>query len=308
MTNLTNLLDNEAGIQYQGVTDASSSTGTFPIIGLIVGEFKCGRTDIPMTINSGNIKTLLGDDPENPHYAIVQDALDNGVPSVQVLRVISGGEAGGGGGGGGGQPEVIKPMIISGLLFSSAQIYCKTQLVFEWLEGTGTVTEQWVETEGDSFYRYLPQANEGGYGGVENGGDSSRISIMPADGVSKLQEFGMQYVYRIEQWWSGGYDKFKEMGMYLSKAPLIEPKNTTNFDILFSGSTYFNSDLTGWDMRKATTASRMLAGIAGTVGDLSKWCVPLLNTEASHAQFGFGSTSFYSYPEYLPVWGTCPLG
>lgn len=97
MTNVTTILGNESGIQYQGVHDASSSTGTYPVIGLIVGEFKGGRTDKPMTITNANIKAILGFDPNNPHYTAVQDVLSSGVPSVQVLRVL-GADAGGGGG------------------------------------------------------------------------------------------------------------------------------------------------------------------------------------------------------------------
>lgn len=91
MTNVTTILSNESGIQYQGVHDASSSTGTYPVIGLIVGTFLGGRTDKPMTITNANIKAILGFDPSNPHYTAVQDVLNSGVPSVQVLRVADGG-------------------------------------------------------------------------------------------------------------------------------------------------------------------------------------------------------------------------
>ena len=89
MTNITTILANEAGIQYQGVEDKSSKTGTYPIIGMITGTFKRGRFDKPMTITPANIKAQLGYEPDNPHYMAVMDVLASGVPSVQVLRVKS---------------------------------------------------------------------------------------------------------------------------------------------------------------------------------------------------------------------------
>ncbi|ENV14775.1 hypothetical protein F965_00121 [Acinetobacter schindleri NIPH 900] len=116
MTNITPILAQEAGIQYQGVEDRSSKTGAYPIIGMITGAFKRGRYDKPMTITLENIKAQLGHEPDNPHYIAVLDTLLSGVPSVQVVRVKDGdgGDDGGGGGGdgdgggdgGGGGPEI----------------------------------------------------------------------------------------------------------------------------------------------------------------------------------------------------------
>ena len=87
MTNITTIIDQESGIQYQGVEDRSSRTGTYPVIGMIAGQFRRGRFDKPMTITNENIKAQLGYDPTNPHYMAVQDVLSSGVPSVQVLRL-----------------------------------------------------------------------------------------------------------------------------------------------------------------------------------------------------------------------------
>lgn len=84
----TSVLGEAVGVQWSGLTDKSetnSQTGLgYP---LIVGQFKRGRTDQPMTITPGNIKALLGYDPENKDYIAVQDYLDAKVPSVQVLRI-----------------------------------------------------------------------------------------------------------------------------------------------------------------------------------------------------------------------------
>lgn len=54
---------------------------------IIIGRFKRGRFDMPMTIHNGNIRGQLGYDPKNPDYICVQECLDRNVPSVQVLRV-----------------------------------------------------------------------------------------------------------------------------------------------------------------------------------------------------------------------------
>jgi len=85
---------NESGVQYQGVNDSSGQTGSFPVVGLMIGKFKRGCLDKPMTITKGNIKGMLGYDPKNPDYTAVQDVLDTNVPSVQVIR-IKGSDSGG---------------------------------------------------------------------------------------------------------------------------------------------------------------------------------------------------------------------
>jgi len=90
MPHETEILANESGIQYQGVNDSSSVTGDYPIQGVMTGIFKRGRFDRPMTIHKGNIKAMLGHEPKNPYYLAVQDALETGVPSVQVLRIGGG--------------------------------------------------------------------------------------------------------------------------------------------------------------------------------------------------------------------------
>ena len=90
MPNVTEILGDESGIQYQGVEDRSSTTGSYPVVGLMVGKFKRGRFDKPMTITKSNIRAMLGYDPENPAYSAVFDTLEAGVPSVQVLRLQGG--------------------------------------------------------------------------------------------------------------------------------------------------------------------------------------------------------------------------
>ena len=93
MTNVTEVLGDESGIQYQGVIDASGGNGSYPTIGLMVGYFRRGRIDKPMTITNENIRALLGYQPMNWDYVAVQDVLNTGVPSVQVLRITDLAEA-----------------------------------------------------------------------------------------------------------------------------------------------------------------------------------------------------------------------
>lgn len=87
MTHLTENLANESGVQYNGIKESDSETETYPIQGLMVGKFRRGRFDKPMTITKQNIRGLLGHDFQNPYYRMVQDVLDQGITSVQVLRI-----------------------------------------------------------------------------------------------------------------------------------------------------------------------------------------------------------------------------
>jgi len=38
MPNDTTILNNESGVQYQGVNDSSGQTGSFPVVGLMIGR------------------------------------------------------------------------------------------------------------------------------------------------------------------------------------------------------------------------------------------------------------------------------
>jgi hypothetical protein len=86
--NTTKILGEAVGIQSQGTVDKTETqTKEGLTSALIVGRFKRGRVDKPMTIHQGNIRGQLGHEPSNIDYQAVQDCLDTGVPSVQVLRV-----------------------------------------------------------------------------------------------------------------------------------------------------------------------------------------------------------------------------
>ena len=86
--NTTKILGEAVGIQSQGVVDRTETQTKVGLTSaIIIGQFKRGRVDRPMVIHNGNIRGQLGYEPNNPYYMAVQDCLDTGVPSVQVLRV-----------------------------------------------------------------------------------------------------------------------------------------------------------------------------------------------------------------------------
>ena len=93
--NTTKILGEAVGIQRQDIIDRTEEQTADGLTGaVILGRFKRGRFDAPMEIHLGNIRGQLGYDPKNPDYIAVQDCLDTGVPSVQVLRLKSGEEDG----------------------------------------------------------------------------------------------------------------------------------------------------------------------------------------------------------------------
>ena len=88
--NTTKILGEAVGIQRQDIIDQTEEQLADSLNGAaILGRFKRGRLDKTMTIHQGNIRGQLGYEPKNPDYIAVQDCLDAGVPSVQVLRMKS---------------------------------------------------------------------------------------------------------------------------------------------------------------------------------------------------------------------------
>ena len=81
-------LGDAAGIQRQDVIDRSADR-VIPAWAksVIVGRFKRGRMDKPFTVTANNYQALLGDDPFNPSYTVVDDAFIAGVSEVMVMRI-----------------------------------------------------------------------------------------------------------------------------------------------------------------------------------------------------------------------------
>ncbi|SDB86936.1 hypothetical protein [Acinetobacter boissieri] len=85
----TKILGEAVGVQWQGVQDRTQGQPSSNGVPLLVGSFKRGRTDKPMLIHNGNIKSELGYEPHNPDYIAVQSMLDMGVSNINVLKVNS---------------------------------------------------------------------------------------------------------------------------------------------------------------------------------------------------------------------------
>lgn len=87
MSNITKVLREQSGIQYQGVQDKSEADPRDTLSNAVfTGIFKRGRFDKPMKVTSGNIRAKLGYDPTNLAYMAVEDCLKTGVPFVWVQR------------------------------------------------------------------------------------------------------------------------------------------------------------------------------------------------------------------------------
>ena len=86
----SNILGAAVGIQNQGVIDKTEGT-SLPSTGnaVIVGKFKRGRMDKAFVVTRDNYKAILGHDPSNPSYMVVEDAFKRGVSEVNIRRVGS---------------------------------------------------------------------------------------------------------------------------------------------------------------------------------------------------------------------------
>lgn len=90
MSYVTTHLDDESGIQYQGVQDKTNiqQIGDLSNMLLLVEQLPRGRLDQAMTVTSANKDALLGKEKDNLYLQAVDDALLTGVPSIQVIRVV----------------------------------------------------------------------------------------------------------------------------------------------------------------------------------------------------------------------------
>lgn len=87
---VTTILGEEVGVQYQGVQDKTNigQYGNQSNLLMIVENIPRGLTDKVMTITGENMTAKLGQQKDNLYLQAVGDALNTGVPSVMVLRVV----------------------------------------------------------------------------------------------------------------------------------------------------------------------------------------------------------------------------
>lgn len=89
MAHITNYLQNESGIQNNGVKVINDNAPKAPINNVFIGKFKRGRLDTPMKVTKANVRAVLGHEPWNPDYVAVHDALENGIGEISVLRIYT---------------------------------------------------------------------------------------------------------------------------------------------------------------------------------------------------------------------------
>ncbi|WP_417212042.1 hypothetical protein [Acinetobacter venetianus] len=91
MSYVTTQLGDESGIQYRGVEDKTNinQIGNMANMLMLVEDVPRGRLDQAMTITQENKDALLGKEKGNLYLQAVEDALNTGVPSIQVMRIKS---------------------------------------------------------------------------------------------------------------------------------------------------------------------------------------------------------------------------
>ena len=92
MSYVTQMIGNESGIQYQGVSDQTNvvPANNMTNMLMLVENIPRGRLDTSMTVTSENVKKILGVEKDNLYLQAVEDALNTGVPSIQVFRIGQG--------------------------------------------------------------------------------------------------------------------------------------------------------------------------------------------------------------------------
>lgn len=88
MSYVSESLDGESGIQYTGI-DTHQKNNISPLTNMLmlVENVPRGRVDKAMTVTLENMNLILGRQVGNLYLKAVQDSLNVGVSSVQVLRV-----------------------------------------------------------------------------------------------------------------------------------------------------------------------------------------------------------------------------
>lgn len=89
MSYVTTHLEGESGIQYRGVEDKTNinQIGNMSNMLMLVEDVPRGRLDQEMTITKANKAAFLGVEKGNLYLQAVDDALDQNVPSIKVMRV-----------------------------------------------------------------------------------------------------------------------------------------------------------------------------------------------------------------------------
>lgn len=82
------ILDNQVGIQYPGEKDLSETpTNRLLNTGVLLGKFKRGIVGKPFVVTANNYKKILGYNPNNPDYKVVEDFFMGSGQRLVVMRL-----------------------------------------------------------------------------------------------------------------------------------------------------------------------------------------------------------------------------
>ncbi len=82
-----------------------------------------------------------------------------------------------------------------------------------------------------------------------------------------------------------------------------DTSNVTTMGWMFREASSFNQNIGGWDTSSVTNMSGMFERALSFNQDLSGWCVTQIASEPGYFDY---LAPIQSYPEKLPIWGTCP--
>ena len=81
-------LGSAAGIQRQEVINNSNHANLATMCSaVIVGRFRRGRVGKGFFVTAENYQAVLGDDPHNDSYSVVEDAFSRGANQIYIVRL-----------------------------------------------------------------------------------------------------------------------------------------------------------------------------------------------------------------------------
>ncbi len=127
------------------------------------------------------------------------------------------------------------------------------------------------------------------------------VAISDNLGSATHAYIGFTALRSIQDWGTSIYPERLRLtnSSALTTVPNNIPSSITNIEIMFSGCTVMNSDLSQWNVSNVTNMVGMFGNAMALNTDLSSWCVENISSEPVN----FRSNAPNIIP---PVWGTCP--
>jgi surface protein len=166
--------------------------------------------------------------------------------------------------------------------------------------GDGAIT--YVTTPGphthvygnDGVYTVLVHGSVGAYNSYVYGGMS------PYNEEAKLVS--------VDSWGGLGFTSMHHAFFQCSNLVTVPATSdgleaVTDMSSMFSSAKSFNGAIGGWDTSSVTDMAAMFYRAKAFNQDLSGWCVTKIRSKPPLFD---DDAAIESYPEKLPVWGTCP--